>query len=111
MDVMKLTVCYHDWEKILSSNHKFIQISFEELKPGDIVMSFTFTYSQKYMILEGYEEYNSMKYGILLSKDQTNPSNSLMYQTMDNSGFNFVETKLYADPGSSGKYTLYKYIE
>lgn len=111
MEVMKLTVCYYDWENILSSYNNFVQVSFEELKHGDIVMSSTFTYSQKYLMVEGYEEYNCMKFGVLLEKDLTNPNKSLMYQILDSSGFDFVETNLYSNPGSSGGFTLYKYFD
>lgn len=109
--IMKDMACYHDWEVILSSPDKFILVSFEELKHGDIVMSHTYTHSQKYMMVEGYEEYNCMKHGVLLTKNESNPEKSILYTILDSSGFDFVETNLYANPGSSGGFTLYKYID
>ena len=109
--IMKDMACYHDWEVILSSYNNFVQVSFEELKHGDIVMSLTYTYSQKYMMVEGYEEYNCMKHGVLLTKNESNPEKSVMYKINDNEGFEFEEVNLYANPGSSGGFTLYKYID
>ena len=40
--------------------------SIEQLKVGDLVRSTVFTWSQKYMMYEGYEEYNCTKIGIIV---------------------------------------------
>ncbi len=87
----------------------FIQIPFEELKVGDVVKSSTMTYSQKYMLYDGYEEYNMIKIGILLEKNEENPGASKFFQHIDKD--KFVETNLFADPGSSGFVAIYKYID
>ena len=40
--------------------------SIEQLKLGDNVRSTVFTWSQKYMMYEGYEEYNCTKIGTIV---------------------------------------------
>lgn len=40
--------------------------SIEQLKVGDNVRSTVFTYSHKYMMWEGYEEYNYTKIGTIV---------------------------------------------
>ncbi len=102
---------YHDWENL--DHNKFKQISFDDLKVGDIVMSVTYTYSQKYFMIEGYEEYNMSKIGILLTKDEESPGRSRLYKKVvsDDSGDSdeFEETNFYCDPMNSGSISLYKY--
>jgi len=92
-----------NWSEIYDD--KFIETKFSDLNEGDIVKSYTMTYSQKWF-RDGYEDYNSTKRGILIKKDLDNPECSIIYNYNNN---NFEETRFYADPGSSGIYILYKY--
>lgn len=109
MELMKHTSVYYDWKHIKKSG-MFINVPFNKLKVGDIVISYTYTHSQKYMIFEGYEEYNCMKYGILLTKNKINPEKSILYTIVDEEEYDFEEQNLYADPGKSGGFILYKCI-
>jgi hypothetical protein len=88
----------------------FVSQWFRELQVGDIVSSSTMTYSQKYFDREGYEQYNMKKYGILLTKNEEYPQDSILLQ-YDSDSDSFVETNLYADPGTSGIVELQKYME
>lgn len=94
-----------NWNEIY--DEYFVETKFMDLNEGDIVKSYTMTYSQKYF-KEGYEDYNTTKIGVLIKKDLDLPEFSTLYyhNYYDNS---FEETKLYVDPGSSGIYVLYKY--
>lgn len=93
---------------INTNMQNFKDCRFEDLQVGDIVCSWTMTYSQKYLLKDGYEELNMTKYGILLNKDKINPENSeiLQYDLIQNK---LVITKLYKDPGTSGTYRCQKY--
>lgn len=86
----------------------FIQVPFEDLKVGDIVQTTTITYSQKYTLYDGYEEYNMTKVGILLEKNMNNPGSSRLYRYVDGV---FEETNLFADPGTSGFVGIHKYFD
>jgi len=93
------------------SHDQFIPCMFNDLQLGTIVMSTTYTYSQKY-INEMYEPYNMTKIGILTNKDVDDPGNSTIIQIKksDNDGENTVcctATNLYADPRSSGCVMVY----
>ena len=67
----------------------------KDIKLGDRVKSVVWTFSQKYMLREGYEEYNMTKEGIVVELGKT------FFDT-------FIETDngdkvfLAVDPGSSG---------
>jgi hypothetical protein len=109
---IKTMAFYHEWDAL--EFNRFEQCSFEDLKPGDVVMSVVSTYSQKYMMYEGYEEYNMKKIGVLLTKEKKNPDRSVLYQKMFNEDYgketdDFKEVCLYSDPGTSGYVILYKY--
>jgi hypothetical protein len=86
-----------------------VTCSFADLKQGDIVSSFTMTFSQKYFFKIGYEGYNMFKYGILINKNNEFPEESVLLQYDNNSG-DFIETNLYSNPGSSGSYAFAKKI-
>jgi hypothetical protein len=90
-------------------HEKFMQVAFEDLKVGDIVKTITTTYSQKYILYEGYEEYNMVKIGIILEKNNENNGQSRLYRYLSEKN-NFEETSLYADPGTSGYFIIYKYL-
>lgn len=118
VELLKSMAIYHDWDKILSNVSKnFIPVSFDELKEGDIVMTSTFTYSQKYLMYAGYEEYNMKKIGVLLTKNNDNPSASNLFmktywddnEEEEEEEEEFEQVNLYSDPGSSGGFILYKY--
>jgi hypothetical protein len=81
----------------------FEQCSFDEMKVGDIVSSWTMTNSQKYLFKEGFEEYNMEKKGILIKKNNDNPELSEIFQ-YDSKTDTFKVTNLYRDPGTSGMY-------
>jgi hypothetical protein len=89
---------------------KFVDFNFDQLQVGDIVLSFTATNSQKYLIREGYEDYNMEKIGILLEKNEDDPQNStiLAYDRLTKT---FSETNFYRNPGTSGIFYLQKYVK
>jgi hypothetical protein len=87
---------------------KFVLCQFEELVEGTLVRSITMTYSQKYFLMDGCEDYNAIKTGILVKKDINYPYNSLIRIMTDEGPLN---TCLYVDPGTSGCYSLYKYLD
>jgi hypothetical protein len=89
---------------------KFVNSNFDELQIGDIVLSSTITYSQKYFLKEGYEDYNMQKYGVLLHKKVNDPENSIIL-AYDPSTKTFSETYFYKNPGTSGCFYLKKYVE
>jgi hypothetical protein len=86
---------------------KFIPCSFDELKEGDIVRSITMTNSQKYF-KEGYEDYNMIKTGILIKKNTIFPENSILRMYIEDN--QVEEVVLYVDAGTSGYFSLYKYL-
>jgi hypothetical protein len=66
-----------------------------ELNIGDIVRASVSTYSQKYMLYEGYEEYNCTKEGTIVKKGESFFDTIIITEDGD-------EMKLASDPGSSG---------
>ncbi len=110
MDIMQLHNLIEKLKKQQQENFK--NCEFKDLKEGDIVMTVTMTYSQKYFLDEQYKEYNMIKKGILLSKDETDNGNSkiLQYEIVDGE-IKFIETNLYSDPKTSGMFIIYKYYD
>ena len=106
-NIIKDLAIYHDFDNLAYEN--FMQVSFEDLKVGDIVKSVTMTYSQKYTLYAGYEEYNMEKIGVLLEKNNGNNGQSRLYRYLGDND-NFEEVSLYADPGTSGYFIIYKYL-
>ena len=74
--------------------------SIKDIKVGDIVRSIVGTYSQKYLVWEGYEEYNCSKEGTVVKVGETFFDTIII--TEDGN-----EMVLASDPGSSG----YVYVE
>ncbi len=107
MEVIKQTACYHNFDNL--DYKKFKLCNFEELKVGDIVKSTTMTYSQKYLMCEGYEDCNMTKIGVLLCKNDVNPENSIIYRYNFETE-EFEDSILYRFLGSSGCVILEKYI-
>lgn len=105
-EIIKIHSNRYDWNKILK--HKLIPITFDLLEIGDIVISKTFTYSQKYMLDEFYDEYNMEKIGILLTKDKEYPNKSKLYRIINKESNEYEQCDLYADAGSSGGFYLFK---
>lgn len=66
-----------------------------ELKIGDIVRASVATYSQKYLMYEGYEEYNCSKEGTIVKMGKTFFDTIIITEDGD-------EIVLASDPGSSG---------
>jgi len=66
-----------------------------DIKVGDIVQSTVGTYSQKYLMIDGYEKYNMTKQGTVIFKGKSFFDTIIMTEEGD-------ETELAADPGSSG---------
>ncbi len=98
---------YYDIDNL---NEKlFYSTTFDTLKAGDIIRISVNTYSQKYTLYPGYEEYNSTKIVVLLEKNIDSPGNSTVI-TRDDSG-EWTETIFYSDPGTSGWITIEKYPE
>ncbi len=97
-------------KNIYEHTKKFKSCLFEDLQEGDIVSSSTMTWSQKYLLKIGFEEYNMTKYGILLKKDLENNEESIIlsYDSMTGS---FNKTNLYRNPGTSGGCTFEKFVE
>lgn len=98
-------------QKIMTfDNKKFEKSNFDQLKVGDIVLSSTMTFSQKYFLKEGYEDYNMEKYGVLMEKNENDPENSviLVYDSITET---FSEAYFYRNPGTSGCFCLKKYID
>ena len=106
MELIKLMAIYYDLDNL--NFNLFKSSSFEELKIGDIVKTSTMTYSQKYMLWDGYEDCNMTKIGILLTKSD-NPEESILFQ-YDFETEEFKETNLYRDLGSSGCVYIEKYF-
>lgn len=86
----------------------FKDCKFEDMNIGDIVMSTTFTHSQKYFDKLGFEDVNMRKIGILIEKNESDFENSviLKYDYINNT---FTKEKFFRNPGSSGGYYLKKY--
>jgi hypothetical protein len=86
---------------------KFVSVDFKDLKINDLVKTVTMTYSQKYMLYIGYEEYNMTKIGYIKSLNYENNSYSRIIDFEDKN----KEMNLYSDPGNSGFVSIYKYVE
>jgi hypothetical protein len=98
-------------DKVRNLNRSnFVPCSFDEMNNGDIVLSWTMTNSQKYLLKPGYEDYNKIKYGVLLEKNIEYPQSSILLE-YDLCSDTFEETNFYVDPGTSGGYSLEKYID
>lgn len=69
--------------------------SIKDLNIGDYVRSTVGTYSQKYLLWEGYEEYNCTKVGTIIQLGETFFDTIIMTDDGD-------EIYLASDPGSSG---------
>lgn len=72
-------------------------INIDDITVGDIVRSTVGTYSQKYLIREGYEEYNRTIQGTVVKKGKTFFDTIIITEDGD-------ELFLAVDPGSSGYY-------
>jgi len=93
---------------------KFIICDMSDINCGDIIMSHTFTYSQKYLLDDSYSEYNMVKYGILIEKNETNYGDSkiIRFEKLSDGHINYTESHLYLDMGTrSGCVQIYKYVE
>ena len=77
-----------------------MNILIEDIKVGDIVKSTVGTYSQKYLLWEGYEEYNCSKEGTVIKIGESFFDTIIITEEGH-------ETVLASDPGSSG----YVYIQ
>jgi len=75
-------------------------MNIKDIKIGDVVRSTVGTYSQKYLLWTGYEEYNCSKEGTVIYVGETFFDTIIITEDGD-------ETVLASDPGSSG----YVYIE
>ena len=91
-------------------HQNFRDCSFDDLNEGDIVYSWTMTYSQKYLLKEEFKDYNMVKIGILLNKNYNNKELSIILK-YDNETKVFTETNLYRDPGTSGSFGFNKINE
>ena len=69
--------------------------SIDQLKLGDTVRSTVFTWSQKYMMWEGYEEYNCTKIGTIVFLGECFFTTRIKKEDGE-------EVFLAVDPGSSG---------
>ena len=70
-------------------------VTINDIKIGDIVRATCGTYSQKYLMWEGYEEYNCTKEGTVVQVGESFFDTIIITEEGD-------ETVLVADPGSSG---------
>ena len=70
-------------------------ITINDIKIGDIVRATVGTYSQKYLVWEGYEQYNRTLEGTIVHKGQTFFDTIIITEDGD-------EMILASDPGSSG---------
>ena len=70
-----------------------------DIKVGDYVRGTVATYSQKYLMQEGYEQYNRTLEGVIIHKGKTFDSIIIITPEGD-------EEFLIADPGTSGYFTI-----
>jgi hypothetical protein len=70
-------------------------VSFDDIKIGDIIRVTVGTYSQKYLMVEGYEDYNCSKEGTVVYKGTTLFNTIIITEDGD-------EIIAASDPGSSG---------
>ena len=108
MEIIKAVAQYCDFDNL--QNDKFKYCDFKDLKIGDIVKTTTMTYSQKYLIWDGYEECNMVKVGIILHLNSDNPANSTIYK-YDFENEEFTESNLYIELGTSGSVYIEKYFK
>jgi hypothetical protein len=71
-----------------------------EIKIGDIIRVTVGTYSQKYLMWEGYEEYNCSKEGTIIFKGNTIFNTVIITENGD-------EMIAASDPGSSGFVSIF----
>lgn len=71
----------------------------DQLQLGDLVKSVVYTWSQKYMMYEGYEDYNSTKVGTIIFLGDTFFTTKIKME-------DGKEVFLAADPGTSGSVTI-----
>jgi hypothetical protein len=77
-----------------------MHVSFSDIKIGDIVRVTVGTYSQKYLMWEGYEEYNCSKEGTIIYKGNTIFNTTIITENGD-------ELIAASDPGSSGFVSIF----
>jgi len=77
-----------------------MHVSFNDIKIGDIVRVTVGTYSQKYLMWEGYEEYNCSKEGTIIHKGKTIFDTIIITESGD-------ELTAASDPGSSGFVSIF----
>jgi hypothetical protein len=77
-----------------------MHVSFNDIKIGDIVRVTVGTYSQKYLMWEGYEEYNCSKEGTIIYKGNTIFNTIIITENGD-------EIIAASDPGSSGFVSIF----
>jgi hypothetical protein len=77
-----------------------MHVSFNDIKIGDIVRVTVGTYSQKYLMWEGYEEYNCSKEGTIIHKGNTIFNTTIIAENGD-------ELIAASDPGSSGFVSIF----
>lgn len=77
-----------------------------DISKGEKVKGTNFTYSQKYTLLEGYEQYNEIREGIVISDDK--PLSFFEIKIKKDDGK--IEYLVY-NPGSSGEYFVEKWIK
>ena len=73
--------------------------SIELLKLGDLVRSSVFTWSQKYMMYQGYEEYNCTKTGTIVFLGDSFFTTKIKKEDGE-------EVFLAVDPGGSGSVSI-----
>jgi hypothetical protein len=77
-----------------------MHVSFSDIKIGDIIRVTVGTYSQKYLMWEGYEEYNCSKEGTIIFKGNTIFNTIIITENGD-------ELIAASDPGSSGFVSIF----
>uniref|UniRef100_A0A6C0J4X3 Uncharacterized protein n=1 Tax=viral metagenome TaxID=1070528 RepID=A0A6C0J4X3_9ZZZZ len=71
-------------------------ISLQNINIGDYIQGTTYTYSQKYIMSEGYEEYNTIKKGIVVQCSKISCEHVLIKKD------DGEVVSVCLDPGSSG---------
>lgn len=93
----------------LNDDTNFVTCDFDKINEGDIVSSFTMTYSQKYFLKDGCGEFNMKKIGIMIKKNSDDPEESIIL-AYDPFTKTFFETNFYRSPGTSGSFILKKFF-
>ena len=104
---MNLTVLNAQLNNIVDEHENWTPINHNDLQVGDVVKSEVYTYSQKWLLREGYEEVNMKKIGILINKDEEGDGEKSTLYICD--GINYKEMRLYVNPYNSGFINLYRY--